>query len=451
MVLKVAIIGGGIGGLAAALALSRQPGVLAEVYERATELREVGALIGMSPNGLRTLEKLGVGEALGDDIGWRSPNGVPMAIRHYQTNEVLSENYNVNVPDKRHHFSRMTRVDLHNAIRRKLPRDVKIHLGKKAVRVEAHENSATVTFEDGTQVAADLIVGADGIRSAIRSTYVPDHELHWSGDAIFRTVFPYSLVQDIPNIPQDSIHYHSPRSWIFPTRIGADGFGVTASYHIGNDDTDPDAPFRDIVWNAPAEVSTIRDLFKGFCHPVPAIIERIPEGTLRRYANVSGNALAQWNFGHGRVTLLGDAAHTHGGMYAAGASLAIDDAYALHLALAASVDPQGPEHSQRKQIARATQLYEETRRPHVERLLREVSRGREMTAARSKAARQSGVLETDEAFRARIALRDGVWLFEHDVEDAFNKVQAAHSWATNAAQPGVSMAETPSLAVRSSI
>lgn len=81
MVLKVAIIGGGIGGLTAALALRQHPAIDVEVYERASELREIGALIGMCPNGLRTLEKLGVHEVLGDDIGWRSPNGVPMAIR----------------------------------------------------------------------------------------------------------------------------------------------------------------------------------------------------------------------------------------------------------------------------------------------------------------------------------------------------------------------------------
>lgn len=81
MPLKVAIIGGGIGGLTAAIALRQHPGIQVDVYERASEFQEVGALIGLAPNGLRTLEKLGVQALLEDDVAWRNPSGIPTKLK----------------------------------------------------------------------------------------------------------------------------------------------------------------------------------------------------------------------------------------------------------------------------------------------------------------------------------------------------------------------------------
>lgn len=168
MVLNIAIIGGGVGGLTAAIALRRHPGVSVQVYEQANEFRELGALVGLAPNGLRTLEKLGVTEVLGDDIGWRSPNGVPMCFKHYKSNEVLSRDLNHNVPDLRHQFARMHRAKLQKALLAHLPSDI-LHLGKRLSGVQVDEQGATAEFEDDTTVRADLIVGADGIKSVGRA------------------------------------------------------------------------------------------------------------------------------------------------------------------------------------------------------------------------------------------------------------------------------------------
>lgn len=167
MVLDVAIIGGGVAGLTTALALRRHPGVRVQVYEQQSPaLREIGALIGLAPNGLRTLEKLGVDGVLTDEVGWRSPNGVPMCFRHHRTNDVLSSDYNHHVPDRRHHFARMHRAKLQEALLKGLPADI-IHVGKRCAGVTIVEDGSgvTVTFEDGTSVTADLVVGADGIKS----------------------------------------------------------------------------------------------------------------------------------------------------------------------------------------------------------------------------------------------------------------------------------------------
>lgn len=122
----------------------------------------------------------------------------------------------------------------------------------------------------------------------------------------------------------------------------------------------------------------------------------------------------------GRIALIGDAGHTHGGAFAAGGSLAINDAHALALALR-YVWPAG---SQTKpngdQLARALSLFDKTRRPHVNKLIDVVET---YVAAAHDKLRAPRKVETDAEFRARISgLGDTAWLAEHDVEDTFSLV-----------------------------
>ncbi|KAL4869938.1 hypothetical protein BDV12DRAFT_195942 [Aspergillus spectabilis] len=137
MPLQVAIIGAVVGGLTLAEALQDNPSVNIQVYERATELKEIGALVGVGPNALRTLEKL----------------------------ELLSTDVYHNAPDRRHYSARMHRAKLQQALLKRIPQGI-INLGKKVESVMAvRETGATVTFTDGTSIQADLVIGADGIKS----------------------------------------------------------------------------------------------------------------------------------------------------------------------------------------------------------------------------------------------------------------------------------------------
>ncbi|KAF2802259.1 salicylate hydroxylase [Mytilinidion resinicola] len=425
MTLDIAIIGGGVGGLTAAIALRQHPALRVQIYEQASSFREIGAVVGLAPNGLRTLEKLSVDDVLTDAVGWRNPSGIPMIFRHWQTGEILSTDQYHNVQDRRHHFARVHRAKLQKALLKKLPADI-LHLSKRVVSVIADDEKVTVSFEDGTSITPDLVVGADGIKSRVRKAFVTNHELSWTGEAIFRSTFPYSLVSDIKDLPQDSIHWTGPTAWLFGTRIGNDEYAITASFPINQ--LDPTAPFQDIVWNAPADPEILHEAFKDF-HPTPrAIIAIIPH--LRRYANIAGAALPHWSFAAARVVLLGDAAHTHGGAFAAGASLAIDDAYALFLALRATIPvvplttPTAEESVvTREQISLALGLYEATRRPQADRVLRTVHQGHGEARKRLEGVWRTGVGEGDGAFRARFKEReDPVWLTEHDVEAAFEGV-----------------------------
>ncbi|EXJ86837.1 hypothetical protein A1O3_03791 [Capronia epimyces CBS 606.96] len=418
MPLEVAIIGGGIAGLTLAAALQHNPNLRVNIYERATELKEIGAVIGLAPNALRTLEKIGVADVLTDAVGWRNPNGIPMTFAHYKTGEVISRDFFRNVPDRRHHFARMHRARLQQGLLKHVAPHV-IHLGKKVASVAAHrDQGATVTFSDGSTINTDVVIGADGIKSKVRQSFVPNHTLSWTGDVVFRTVFNYSLVEDIPNLPQNSTHFTNGLDFFFATRAGSDQYAVTATFIV---DPRTDHQYSETDWNKSASVDTLRERYASWNSLVLAIIDRIP--WVRSYTNIAGRVLDQWSF-EDRVTLLGDAAHTHGGAFAAGAALAIDDAYALSLAFEEVFPSSGgivPQKSVPDQLLRVFDLYEAVRKPHSSKLLAIVEAHRRNNLSQL-AKRRSGHGETDEEFRKRYTARmDATWLAEHDVEATFRK------------------------------
>jgi salicylate hydroxylase len=149
---------------------------------------------------------------------------------------------------------------------------------------------------------------------------------------------------------------------------------------------------------------------------VKALTEVTP--SIRYHPNLScSSALDTWVFGD-RVTLIGDAAHAHGGAFATGGSLAMDDAYALYLSLTSIFPTTTTQKPFQEDIRRALKLYEATRKPHAERLLKMV-----LAANDTKVEKiWKGTFETDEQLRARAARGANMsWLHEHDVVKAFDK------------------------------
>lgn len=139
---------------------------------------------------------------------------------------------------------------------------------------------------------------------------------------------------------------------------------------------------------------------------------------IRYHPNLScSKALDTWVFGD-RVTLIGDAAHAHGGAFATGGSLAIDDAYALYLSLTFIFPITATQKPQQRDIRKALKLYEATRKPHAEKLLKMVLAANEAKVEKIR----KRTFETDEQLRARAARGSNTsWLHEHDVVKGFEE------------------------------
>ncbi|PYH98946.1 FAD/NAD(P)-binding domain-containing protein [Aspergillus ellipticus CBS 707.79] len=403
---RVLIAGAGIAGLAAAISLARQtsiPNLNIHLYEQAPELLEIGASIALSPNGMRTLEKLGVYNALSDEVGFRTPSGIPQIIRHWKTNQVHSVDTHVNVPDPRHITTRFHRGHLHAALLEHVPRE-SIHLDKRTVRAEADHAGVSLYFDDGTSAHGDILIGADGIKSKVRQSFIPEYRLRFNGKVYMRSTFDASRVEGkVPDLPADSVHWWGPKDAFFASRLGKGQYTTVGAY---SDPRSTEEVEKSVVWDQAGNVDFLRARYEDWNPTVKALTELTPHTKL--YPNYTGDALSTWVLAP-RVTLIGDAAHTHGGAFAAGGSLALDDALTLGLAFAHVF--KATQTLSETDIQTALELYSQARQPHTARLLRIVHGQININSNQSDA---------ENTLLSRLQNRPNtVWLSEHDAEAAF--------------------------------
>ncbi|KAL7917598.1 hypothetical protein ACQKWADRAFT_28267 [Trichoderma austrokoningii] len=412
--LRILIAGAGIAGLATAISLTRISKIKnleIQLYEQAVELQEIGASIALSPNGLRTLEKLGIDEALGDEIGFRGPSGIPQIFRHWKTNQVVSVDTFANVPNRRHQTARFHRGHIHAALAKHVPKEW-IHLNKKISRAESNDDGVVLHFEDGSSAYGDILIGADGIRSQVRASFFPDYKLRFSGKVFMRSTFDASLVEGkIPDLPSDAAHWWGTKDSFFSSRLGKGQYTVVGAYDDGRSAEELE---KSVTWDQVGNIQFLREKYKDWHPVIKALTELTPHARL--YPNYAGESLQTW-VPASRVTLVGDAAHTHGGSFAAGGSLALDDSHALGLAFK-HVFASGSSSFSQDNIQQTLALYDQTRRPHTARLLSIVH-----SLMNRKAPTFATPEEEDEALRTRMKSRpDLLWLSEHDVEKAFKQV-----------------------------
>ncbi|KAF5622937.1 monooxygenase FAD-binding protein [Fusarium sp. NRRL 52700] len=412
--LEVAIAGGGIAGLITAIALLKHPNVNVQVYERAPEFKEIGASIALGPNGLRTLDRLGVENALAEGFAQRQKSGYPMIYRHWKTGEVIDYDVHNTVQSKKHATARFHRAHLHQALLENLPEGI-VHLGKTTIDVKADpDEGATIYFEDGTTATADIVIGADGLRSKVRKTFVPEHELHWTGWVAFRAVFDADRLKDV-EYPDDAAHWAGHETTFFHSHLGRGLFTIVGGYHA--DPQDPKSPGKDAKWDEDGSVEEFKRLYQHWNLTIRAFIDATPY--IKLFPNYAGAALDTWSFSN-RVALVGDAAHTHGGSFAAGGSLAIDDAYALYRSLDHVWPPSSAQTGKptKAELAQVFELYEATRKPHLDKLLGIVHKN----IAGQKSNIERATTETDEQLIRRVKGRmNPSWISEHDVVAAFER------------------------------
>ncbi|KAH7316962.1 salicylate 1-monooxygenase [Stachybotrys elegans] len=414
--LSIAIIGAGIAGLTAAIGLKRNPSINVQIYERATELREIGATIALGPNGLKTLDKLGIANALEDSVAFRNKSGYPMIYKHYQTNETVSVDRHSDAVLERYHTARFHRPHLQRALLQHVEPSI-INLNKSFASVKQDDitGKLLVTFTDESTTLVDLVLGADGINSAVRKYFVPTSQASWTGWVAFRSVFPSSHLSHIADLPDEAVHIWGPDRTLFLSPLAQGLFTVVGSHQ--SDPKSPNAAFNDSLWSSDGDVSTLREFYKDWSPVVKAIIDATPYTKV--YPNTAADTLSTWIFGDGRVTLAGDAAHAHGGAFAAGGSEAIDDAWAFSQAVLHFFSESAyPNDSRASKVARALQLYAATRQSHTKRVQTTVQ------ARNARVVKRLGEQETDGSLRKRMTQREDLkWIHEHDVEAAFKEAK----------------------------
>ena len=295
--MKATIVGAGIGGLTAALAL-RQAGIEVEVYERASELREVGAGISLWANAIRALEKLGLGEELRAHSVAYSRTAI---LR--PDGRVIQES----VPTPA--LLVLHRADLLRILGRPLGNVVR--LGEPCVGIEMHVDSVSARFESGLDVSSDVLIGADGIHSVIGAQLHPSEPVRYSGYTAWRAVAQF-----------EAASWGVTETWGCGRRFGIVPMSGSLVYWFAT----KNAPQGEAD-PAGAVKQNLLELFQGWHEPIQAIIQATEQSAILRNDILDRDPLKSW--GSGCVTLLGDAAHPMTPNFGQGGCQAIEDALVL--------------------------------------------------------------------------------------------------------------------------
>src|ERR1700693_5202957 len=335
--MRAIIVGGGIGGLAAAIAL-RQTGWSVQVIERAEQFGEVGAGVQLGPNAPRVLKRLGLGEKL-DEIAV-----APKAVRflRWADDAVLTE---WQIAELLGRFGApyytLYRPDLIEILAAAQSSE-DMMLGTEVTDVSATPGGAAVSTADGTRLEADLVLGCDGIHSTVRSRAIGDVPARFSGMCAYRAVLPSDGVEQMV------------RNWLRPHRhLVAYPVGRGGRY-VNLVCVDTASAWRTESWTAPGDPDELRYAFKGWSPEVTSLLDRVA-GPIYRWGLYDREPLPTWLAS--AVALVGDACHPMLPFMAQGAAQAIEDAGVLAQCLAGGAD-----------LGDALRCYEQLRLPRASRI-----------------------------------------------------------------------------------
>ncbi|MFG2563323.1 FAD-dependent monooxygenase [Streptomyces sp. NPDC048496] len=315
--MRVAVAGAGIAGLAFAVAL-RRAGIDCHIYEQAERLAEVGAGVQVAPNATRLLRRLGLRDRL------RTIAVTPQAIEMRRWDDgTLLQRTPLGDPCHRRFgapYYTVHRADLHNSLLSLIPPD-RVHLGARCVAVTQNADAAQLHLPDGTTVAADLVVGADGIHSVAREQLVADRP-RYSGQTIYRGLVPAERVPYLLTEPRVQLWFGPDQHCVcYPVSSGRQvSFGATVAA----------SGWREESWSARGDVAELAAAYAGWDEDVTRLIGAAD--TVSRWALHDRESIDRLS--SGRVTVIGDAAHPMLPFQAQGANQAIEDAVVLAICLA---------------------------------------------------------------------------------------------------------------------
>ena len=306
---RVAIIGGGIGGLAASLALTRR-GIEAHVFEQSAQLSEIGAGLTLSPNALKAFRALGVEDAA-IAVGFNAEHST---IRSWRSGRVITTQRRGPEVTAKFGASFLTihRADLLDILARAIPAD-SVRLGATCTGVSWSDESAIAHFADGSEVEADVVIGADGIHSAVRESLFGPDAPHFTGCVCWRGLVPIEALPE-GTLGTEMTSWWGPHGHVVHYRVRR-GELVNFVAHYNTD------AWTEESWTRECDRA---ELFETYARWHPSLL-RLFESSARYYkwALYDRDPLDQW--GKGRVSLLGDSAHPMLPYLGQGAGMAVED------------------------------------------------------------------------------------------------------------------------------
>jgi len=328
--LKIAIVGGGIAGLAFALALHRR-GLDCEVHEAAPEVKELGVGITLLPHAVQELDALGL---LGELEAIGIPNRESVFFNRWGQfvyREPRGRHAGYALPELGIHRGRLHGVLWRAALERLGAQ--RLHTGRRLQGLSLGASDATLHFADGHRVQADLVVACDGVNSVVRRHLFPDDRVRYAGINTWRGVTVHKpILTGQSYLRIGSID--TGKMVIYPIVDNVDGQGNQLINWVA-EIRDPAARMND--WNQPGRLEDFLPTFAAWRYDwldVPALITGAQQ--VFEYPMVDKDPLPRWR--HGRVTLMGDAAHPMYPRGSNGSAQALIDARTLADALAASPD-----------------------------------------------------------------------------------------------------------------
>lgn len=343
--MKIAVVGGGIAGLAFALGL-KQRGLACEVYEGVAEVKELGVGITLLPHAMRELDALGLSAEL-EAMAIENRESVFFnRWGQYVYSEPRGRHAGYPLPELGIH-----RGKLHGALWRAAVQRLgaqRLLTGHRCVAIEPDARGATLRFENGAAARADLVVACDGVNSVVRRHFHPQDPVCYAGINTWRGVTVHKPILDGKSYLRIG-SIDTGKMVIYPIVDNVDGQGNQLINWVA-EIRDPRAPMND--WNKPGRMQDFLPIFEAWRYDwldVPALIQGAQQ--VFEYPMVDKDALSHW--GEGRVTLMGDAAHPMYPRGSNGSAQALIDARTLADELAAT--PADPEAALRR--------YEAARRP----------------------------------------------------------------------------------------
>ncbi len=319
--LRVIVIGGGIGGLTAAVAL-RQRGFDVQVFERATKIDEVGAGIQVGPNSVKVLRAL----SLGDELKRRAYEPTNMVSIKWDDASLRHRDPLKAVATQQYGAPYMTahRKDLQGLLHQALPDHV-IRLGATCIGATTVGASAVAKFADGSEAEGDVVIAADGIRSAIRAQHFGADNPRFTEMMCWRCMIPMEKVPTRfgPN-NSTTLEHGEYFGWLGPN-------GHVICYPIGDGTklnifaghvTDQ---WVEESWSVPSSQQELVDAYAGWNEALLGMFRNVHQ--VYKWGIYDRDPVPQWT--RGRVTLLGDAAHPTMPTLAQGGNMAIEDGYVI--------------------------------------------------------------------------------------------------------------------------